>query len=164
MNKKVCFAAAATLLAAMPAMAQRPGLAAASSARAHGVAHGRAFFAGRNLLLRGACRVRSRRCFADRFGRGIGLIGYGDGGLVDDPESLRDQGFFADTAESRAENGHAVYDYDRGYPYDWYRDPTPAAAEDEPRLAPPPTIRCEISWVAGARGAQAAVRVCRGRR
>ncbi|HEY1606678.1 MAG TPA: hypothetical protein VGF77_13880 [Allosphingosinicella sp.] len=166
MNKKACFAAgaAAILLAAVPAAAQRSGLGAASSARARSAAHGRVFFAGRNRAFKGHCLARGRRCFGNRIGRDIGLIGYDYGGLIDDPESLRDQGFFADTAESWSENGHAVYDYDRGYPYDWYRDPAPETAGRGPRLAAPPTVRCEVEWVTGARGAHAPVRVCRGRR
>lgn len=92
----------------------------------------------------------------------FGGLGYG-GGLVEDPETLRDQGFFAGPAEVQVANGGAYYDYDRAYPYDWYRDPEAAAGEGAPRLAGPPPMRCDVTWVSG-RGAAAPVRVCRGRR
>lgn len=115
------------------------------------------------------CTAQTRRCLGNGVGRhrGDGLIGgwvgYGYGGLIEDPESLRDQGFFAGTGDAWAENGRAVYDYDRGYPYDWYRDPGAPAADAGPPPGPP-MMRCEVSWVAGTRGARSPVRVCRGRR
>ena len=166
MRNKVCFAAAAAamLLATAPAAAQRSGLA-ASSGRA--AAHHRIGTPGRGFFVgTGPCARQTRRCVANRVGRGrgFGLFAYGFGGLTDDPESLRDQGFFADTGDSWRENGRAVYDYDRGYPYDWYRDPEAAAVEAAPRPGGPPAVRCELNWVAGAKGARSAVRVCRGGR
>jgi hypothetical protein len=164
MRNKVCLAAgaAAILLAVAPAAAQRLSVA-ASSGRA--TFHNRTGAAGRAGFVRGRpCLGPTRRCFANRFrrNRGFGLFAYGYGGLVDDPESLRDQGFFAETGDSWQENGRAVYDYDRGYPYDWYRDPAAAAAEAVPHPAGPPMVHCAVEWVGGARGAGSAVRVCRG--
>ncbi|HEX4737717.1 MAG TPA: hypothetical protein VH331_09155 [Allosphingosinicella sp.] len=162
-NKVRLAAGAAVLLLAMaPATAQRSGLAASPGrAGAHnrtGTA-GRGFFVGRNR-----CMAQTRRCFGNRFGLATGWYTYGYGGLVEDPESLRDQGFFADTGDAWQENGRAVYDYDRGYPYDWYRDPGAAAAQAAPHRSGPPMVRCEVDWVAGARGAHSAVRICRGHR
>lgn len=164
MRNTIRFAAgaAAILLAVAPAAAQRPGPV-ASSGRPTGYNGSAA--GGRAGFVRGRpCLGQTRRCFADRSGRGrgFGLFAYGYGGLTEDPESLRDQGFFADTGNSWRENGRAVYDYDRGYPYDWYRDPG-AAADAAPRSGPP-MVRCEVSWVAGARGEPSPVRVCRGSR
>ena len=165
MRNKVCLAAgAAAILLGAPAAAQRSGLAASPARPAM---HNRTGIVGRTGFVRSRpCPGRNRRCFGNRFGRraGIGLFAWGYGGLTEDPESLRDQGFFADTADSWQENGRAVYDYDRGYPYDWYRDPAAGAVEAVPHSAEPPMVRCEIDWVASARGARSAVRVCRGRR
>jgi hypothetical protein len=105
-----------------------------------------------------------------RFGgrRGFGFDGsysYGwyGGGLIEDPESLRDQGFFADTGDSWTENGRAVYDYDRAYPYDWYRDGNVEPPPQRRQAYAGPAVRCDVAWVAGARGEPSPVRVCRGR-
>jgi hypothetical protein len=172
MRKTVCLSAgaAAILLAAAAPAAQRSGLAAAGGGAR--VFHRDSHFAGPRAGTGGLCARSVRRaCFPQRRherGLGTGWIGYGYGGLTEDPESLRDQGFFADTGDAWAANGHAVYDYDRSYPYDWY--PAAPAALDGgsgdggPGPAPAPTVRCEIAWVADARGARSPVRVCRGRR
>ncbi len=96
----------------------------------------------------------------NRFAFGYPLGWYG-GGIIDDPERHRDDGFFAGTGNSARVNGAAYYDYDRAYPYDWYRDDD-AVAEDEgegPRPASRPAVRCEMTRVSGS-----AVRICRGRR
>jgi hypothetical protein len=110
-------------------------------------------------------RGDGHRRFGGGFGGGIfrGGLGYG-GGLVDLPEYAgRDAGFFAGRAEARAANGGAYYDYDRAYPYDWYRDPD-GAERTAPRIAAAaPTIRCDVTWVAGRDG-RSPVRICRGRR
>jgi hypothetical protein len=96
-------------------------------------------------------------------GRGYGLGWYG-GGLIEDPEALRDQGFFADTGNSWTEHGRAVYDYDRSYPYDWYNDGDAEGPPPRRAANAGPAVRCEISWVADAKGERSAVRICRGRR
>jgi hypothetical protein len=168
MRKKLCLAAGATmiLLAGAPAAAHRLSTPRAS---ARPVFYNPVAKVRRGLAGGVSCVGRNRNCVGDGFGRGRGrgfgggLIGYAYGGLIEDPESLRDQGFFADTGNSWTENGRAVYDYDRGYPYDWYRDPAAAAADAGPP-AGPPMVRCEVSWVAGATGMRSPVRVCRGRR
>jgi hypothetical protein len=120
---------------------------------------------GQNRFL-GRCGRVGRRCFGRGFDRRLFLgLGYVDayGGLTEDPEALRDQGFFADSGGSWTENGHAVYAYDRAYPYDWYRGSGEEAAPAEPVASAGPVVRCDVTWVAAARGAQAPVRVCRGR-
>ena len=97
-----------------------------------------------------------------RFGRGGLVYGLGafGGGLTDDPERHRDDGFFAGTGDSARVNGAAVYDYDRAYPYDWYRGDDMAADEGERRRPAAETrVRCEVTRVSGS-----AVKVCRGRR
>jgi hypothetical protein len=112
----------------------------------------------------GRMRFDGRRRF-DRLAReGFFFGGLGYGGLVEDPESLRDQGFFAGPAEVQVANGGAYYDYDRAYPYDWYRDPEAAAAQAAPRMAAAPVMRCDVAWVSGRGAAASPVRVCRGRR
>ena len=100
-------------------------------------------------------------------GLGYGGLGYG-GGLVDDPETAgRDDGFFTGRAEARVEGGEAAYDYDRSYPYDWYREPSAQRAGRPMRHAavagtPSPVhlgaVHCSVEH--GSRGA--VVRVCRG--
>ena len=89
---------------------------------------------------------------------GYGFYGGYGGGLIEDPESYRDQGFFAGSADARAENGRAAYDYDRAYPYDWYREGSARTSlvRAEPRPTAAPDYRCRIE--------RAGVRVCRGRR
>jgi hypothetical protein len=102
------------------------------------------------------------------FGRGFFLGGLG-GGLIEDPDAGRDAGFFAGPAGVQEANGGAYYDYDRAYPYDWYRGPV---AREAPRAASAAAIRCDVTWVgggvgggAGGRGgARTPVRICRGRR
>jgi hypothetical protein len=94
-----------------------------------------------------------------RFGYLYGWGAYG-GGLVEDPERHRDDGFFAGTGDAFRVNGAAVYDYDRAYPYDWYRgDDEGAGGEGPSRPAAAPAVRCDVTWVSGS-----AVRICRGRR
>jgi hypothetical protein len=99
-------------------------------------------------------------------GRGFGRGGFGywlgafGGGLVDDPERHRDDGFFAGTGDASRVNGAAAYDYDRTYPYDWYRDDEATVVGEGPRSIPAPRMRCDVSPVPGG----SSVRVCRGRR
>jgi hypothetical protein len=168
MRKAVCFAAgAAAILLTAPAPARHyGGVVSGGGARTVFHRHG-----GSGRLTGGSLcgRVATRDCFdfarRDR-GRGTrdyGWAGFGYGGLLVDPDALRDEGFFAETGDSWTENGRAVYDYDRSYPYDWYRGPGPAPAGARAG-ASPPAVHCNVSWVSGDRGAPAPVRVCRGRR
>jgi hypothetical protein len=171
MRKVLCLAAgaAAIFVAGAPATAQRLNFTGASSGRPvfrNPIAQVR-----RGLVGPVQCAPGNRRCSGNGSGRGrrggfgAGWIGYAYGGLIEDPESLRDQGFFAETGDAWAENGRAVYDYDRGYPYDWYRgSDAPTGAGPGPRLAAPPLVRCEIDWGGGTGRQRSAVRVCRGRR
>jgi hypothetical protein len=95
------------------------------------------------------------------FAGGIGVIGYG-GNLIVDPDLYEgDDGFFAGSADVRRRGGRAAYDYDRAYPYDWYRDSPssrPADRRDVERGAlrhsGPNEVHCSVE--------RAAVRVCRG--
>jgi hypothetical protein len=98
-----------------------------------------------------------RRASRPGFGRRIGLVG-GWGGLYDDPAALRDAGFFTGPAEAYSDGVRVRYDYDRGYPYDWYRErsartalPMAAAGRGGERR-----VSCSIE--------AAGVRVCRGQR
>ena len=74
-------------------------------------------------------------------------------------------GYFA-TGGEVIRNGDAAptYDYDRGYPYEWYNPAT--AVRVHSAAAPLTTARrvsCDISWVADGRRGRVAVNVCRGR-
>jgi hypothetical protein len=91
------------------------------------------------------------------FRGGYGLIGWGNG-LYEDPESLRDAGFFAGPAEAYSDGNRVHYDYDRGYPYDWYRENSARTALPIARAsgAAQRQVRCGVE--------NAGVRVCRGTR
>ena len=94
-----------------------------------------------------------------RRGRGFGHGWYaGWGGVYEDPERFRDAGYFAGPADSHSDGGRVHYDYDRGYPYDWYRErsartalPTAIASRSAERR-----VSCNVE--------AAGVRVCRGQR
>jgi hypothetical protein len=78
----------------------------------------------------------------------------GGAALEDYPEPGRG-GFFAD-GEALPTRGGVVYDYDRGYPYDHYRD-RPQRTE---RFADEGTARCSVERVPG-RGGPTEIRICR---
>jgi hypothetical protein len=81
---------------------------------------------------------------------------YGYGGVYEDPEKLRQAGYFSGPAGSWVEDGQVHHDYDRGYPYDWYRERNRAEA---PRMSGAPRearVSCAVET--------AGVRVCRGGR
>jgi hypothetical protein len=61
-------------------------------------------------------------------------------------------GFFDEGARTRSANGAVVYDYDRGYPYDFYREPRPRSGAGERETMLPESWRCS---------SERAVRVCR---
>jgi hypothetical protein len=165
MRKAVCFTAgAAAILLAGSAPAQRHAGAMTSEnsgAALHRGGHGGRLTGGGmgcGRLAAAACSGVQRG--RGRGARGFGWPGFGYGELIEDPDA-RDDGFFAQTGDSWTANGYAVYDYDRSYPYDWYRGSPPAPARA--RLRPPPMMRCDVTWVPGGRGAPSPVRVCRGR-
>jgi hypothetical protein len=75
-----------------------------------------------------------------------------------------EDGFFATGGEVVQNDGRApTYDYDRGYPYDWYN---PAASVRVHRTSlsasPGRHLSCDTSSVPGASGGRVAIRVCRG--
>ncbi|MEA3003630.1 MAG: hypothetical protein QOH81_2418 [Sphingomonadales bacterium] len=163
---RLAVAGAAALMAAAPAAAQHGAFADPALSRGHGrhMPPGGPGFGGAPHFGAPFRGDRHRR-FGAGFGGGIFWgLGYG-GGLVDDPEYAgRDAGFFAGRAEARVANGGAYYDYDRAYPYDWYRDPD-RAARTAPRVAAAaPMIRCDVAWVAARGGGRSPVRICRGLR
>jgi hypothetical protein len=158
MNKALscCFGLTIALAIAAPAGAQRVAFGPGATPRVRVAPPA----AGRVV------RYDRRPTHGRGFGRGQGGFGFGygwsayGGGLVEDPERHRDDGYFAGTGDSATVNGAAVYDYDRAYPYDWYRGDDEWARDERPRRrAAPPTVRCEIAPVSGS-----AVRICRGRR
>jgi hypothetical protein len=165
MDKAIWMAgAAAALIAVAPASAQRARTGPVTGGSgSHHAAPGRGHFGGG---LTGFDRRRS----CGRFNggcRGAPFLdlGWGYGGLIEDPEyASRDQGFFSGPAEVLAANGGAYYDYDRAYPYDWYHEPGTAAPAAPFMAAAGPEMRCDVSWVAGRGGERSPVRVCRGGR
>lgn len=176
MKRAISFAAGAAVMLAMaaPAAAQSSGRVGGGGWRHSarlvlrpGVGAGPFVSASqaRSARRAGRCVGLGRSCFDRNVDRGL-LLGFGFanayGGLTEDPEALRDQGFFADSGDSWAANGRAVYDYDRGYPYDWYRDSGEAAAPAEHVASAGAMVRCDVTWVRAARGGQSPVRVCRG--
>lgn len=87
---------------------------------------------------------------------------YGDGdGYVESEITPEMFGYFATGGEVELVDGEAVYDYDRGYPYDWYRgDQITSSAEGLALRSP--EYRCELSWVpAGSGKGRTQVRICR---
>jgi hypothetical protein len=166
MNKAswILAGAAAALAAAAPASAQRGhagGAPSFSSGHHNGPGRG-GFHGARGGFGNGLrCGRSTRNCFGGPFLD----LGWGYGGLIDDPEYAgRDDGFFAGAAEVQAANGGAYYDYDRAYPYDWYHDPRDAARAGSRFASATPAVHCDVAWVSGRRGERSAVRVCRGSR
>ncbi|MDB5671649.1 MAG: hypothetical protein JWO25_2608 [Alphaproteobacteria bacterium] len=98
-----------------------------------------------------------------RHGRGRGFgrgANYWGGGLwnegYEDPAVLRDAGFFAGPAQAFSDGNRVHYDYDRGYPYDWYRPSRTALPMATVGNGRARRISCNVET--------AGVRVCRGGR
>jgi hypothetical protein len=126
-------------IGAAPAPAQRAGFAPMPRAA---VPPGGAGFVQRGFAPRRHHRRPGGRTGAfDGFGYGLPLYG----GEID-PEL----GFYAQAGEAVKAGERAVYVYDRGYPYDWYR---PSGAPGQPRLR-------RRGWRCENEGG--GVRVCRG--
>ena len=70
-------------------------------------------------------------------------------------------GYFGAGGEVRVHRGMPVYDYDRGYPYDYYNGDAPLA-DNSAAPGDPRAFHCEIESVRDARGRPIEVRVCRG--
>jgi hypothetical protein len=164
----------ATAATAAPAFAQSAGFAPAPkvAAPATGVATGRGSTSGPSLSgrpwqgderprpcsKRGRCR--DRNFF---FGYGLGY-GYGhdrDFGYRDMMAEARN-GYFNNGGETRGlRNGRVSYDYDRGYPYEYYRSERNADDFDWPREYTARTRHCETELTRDRQGRQVSVRVCR---
>ena len=89
-----------------------------------------------------------------------GFVGFGGYGIGYGGDLDRDRGYFATAGEAPAvANGRARYDYDRGYPYDYYRGGPERSGGDETALR---DSYCETQWTRDRRsGEQVPVRVCR---
>jgi hypothetical protein len=112
----------------------------------------------------GRSPLQPRRGRGNRGGR-YGLVGgYWDGYAGEDPEAARSAGFFSGPALVRSDGRRALYDYDRGYPYDWYGEAGGAAEGPGEAVdaAAPLQARCSVSWVASGKGSRTPVRICRG--
>ncbi|MFL6862675.1 MAG: hypothetical protein ACJ8DZ_06725 [Allosphingosinicella sp.] len=110
---------------------------------------------GRFRFMHGRHRHGDRR---DDYGAaGYGAAGYAGGvPLAEDYPTVADGGFFGDGGALAARGGHVLYDYDRGYPYEYYhtrRDLPAIAYETAPLPAP---ARCVTERVPGG-----PVRICR---
>ena len=88
---------------------------------------------------------------------GIGYVGYPGGYVYTEPS--RDQfGYFGAGGEALEAGREVIYDYDRSYPYDWYRAPSDKVIRTGTQSA----YRCEMERVSGPDGqGSATVRVCR---
>jgi hypothetical protein len=102
--------------------------------------------------------------------RDDGFIGYGGvgyegyyGSYASTPPAPDEFGFFGNGGEATLVDGHAVYDYDRSYPYEHYRAPRrekAAATGSSTRRAT--ASGCETEWVPDGRGGgDVPVRICR---
>ena len=133
----------------------QPGLSAIVRHGGRPVTRAPGLSANRNFR-RGRHHRRDRDGDGFDYGYGYG-IGYG--GSIDG-----DRGYFAEDAGApEVANGHARYDYDRGYPYEYFaeREREPAYAGRRSDVAP--RVRgCETEWTQDRRsGRQVSVRVCR---
>jgi hypothetical protein len=97
-----------------------------------------------------------------------GIIGYGGGydehsGSYAATAPSPDQfGFFGNGGEVAQVNGRAIYDYDRSYPYEYYRGPRREQAAADGASAGRATAGCETQWVPDGRGGgDVPVRICR---
>ncbi|HJQ17276.1 MAG TPA: hypothetical protein VJ859_09770 [Allosphingosinicella sp.] len=108
-----------------------------------------------------------RRTWGSDDGYWIGSWGYdADGdGYVNTIPMLDQNGYFATGGEViRHGNAAPTYDYDRGYPYDWYNSATTVRIHSAAAaLTPSRRVSCDTSWVTNGTGARVAVNVCRGR-
>lgn len=103
--------------------------------------------------------------------RDDGLIGYGGGvgygryydSYASTPPAPDEFGFFGNGGEATLVNGRAVYDYDRSYPYEYYRGPRrEEAAADGAGAGRAAVSGCETKWVPDGRGGgDVPVRICR---
>jgi hypothetical protein len=100
----------------------------------------------------------------DLLGYGGGVAYQGDYDSYATTAPAPDQfGFFANGGEATLVNGRAVYDYDRSYPYEYYRGPrreeVAADGASADRAVP---WGCETRWVPDGRGGgNVPVRICR---
>lgn len=104
-----------------------------------------------------------------RYGdQGDEIVGYGGGyddyygSYVSTPPAPDQFGFFGNGGEATLVNGRAVYDYDRSYPYQFYRAPRREQAAADRARAARSAPGCETEWVPdGQGGGDVPVRVCR---
>ena len=97
------------------------------------------------------CKRPDRSDYGYAYGSGYGMIGGGE------------PGFFVQSGDApEVVNGHARYDYDRGYPYDYYAEPTPRRSAYGRRDSAPRARYCETELTRDRRtGEQVSVRICR---
>jgi hypothetical protein len=108
-------------------------------------------FGGRDFRAPGRPDRPDRPRRRDSYGYGIG-IGYG--GYIDP-----DRGYFATGGEALPRGSSGVhYDYDRGYPYAYYR---PRREESAAYEAAPRAAYCETKWTRGLGSERVPVRICR---
>jgi hypothetical protein len=81
-----------------------------------------------------------------------GISGYGDYGHTR-------ESFFRGDGFVEVAGGQPRYDYDRGYPYDFYSGG--GGYEEEDGYRQPRESRCDMEWTRGRDGREVAVRVCR---
>lgn len=100
--------------------------------------------------------------------QGDDIIGYGGGydgyygSYASTPPAPDQFGFFGNGGEATLVNGRAVYDYDRSYPYEYYRSPRREESAADGASAGRSAPGCETKWVPDGRGGgDVPVRICR---
>lgn len=143
--------AAAQGMAAMPASGGRPGAGPGFSGRfGFGLGHGRSWSVRRPGSWRGGRHDQGR-------GRQGEAGGYWGAGIAAEDSPAFADGFFSDGEVVQTPAGRVRYEYDRGYPFDFYR-------QAEARTTPPPREEgpsCDVDWVRGDGGRTVPVRICR---
>jgi hypothetical protein len=87
---------------------------------------------------------------------------YGDGDGYVESEVTPDMfGYFATGGEVELVDGEAIYDYDRSYPYEWFR-PDQAGRTGDRSMLRSSEYRCELTSVPAISGkGRTEVRICR---
>ena len=104
------------------------------------------------------CRKR-RRCKRPDSSEYGYAYGSGYGGMIESGEP----GFFVQSGDRpEVVNGRPHYDYDRGYPYDYYSEAAPSRSEGGWTIYAPRAPSCETELTRDRRsGEQVSVRICR---
>lgn len=97
----------------------------------------------------------------DGDGFGWDYYGYGDGSGVQEPIGYRDYGYFDQQRDGRTRSGRGGFDYDRGYPYDHYRESAADERGESDYADAASVTRCRVTWTRDRKSReQVPVRIC----